>query len=72
MLHMASTEPRGRGPLKLATVLLTAGLLLILLGSLVQREWPTGMTLASLVLALAAASLLCYSQLGRGAQGSDR
>ena len=70
MLHMANSVLPNRRALKVATILASIGLMLILAGSLISGEWPDGFAVIGPILALTAAALLWYSQRDGGAKGS--
>ena len=67
---MANSVLPNRRALKVATILASIGLMLILVGSLITGEWPDGFAVMGPILALTAAALLWYSQEDGGAKGS--
>jgi membrane protein implicated in regulation of membrane protease activity len=68
--HMANPKRVNRKALKVAMVLLAVGVLLTLVGALINGEWPTGAAAFSPILAVVALLLVWYSQRDRP-DGSD-
>ncbi len=68
---MPSPKPMNKKALRWGAVLVAVGVLLIVVGALINGEWPTGMAVLGPSIVVAALLLFWYSQRDRRGD-SDR